>query len=217
MVYTVLAGLIIAVALVTVLFAGRLLLKGKWILGWLRGMAGIALLLGSAVMAFGAFDFYSYKQLSKEQTIANISFTKIEPQKYQVSLVDSEGVEQLFELNGDLWQLDARIIKWSKLFAGAGLTPGYRLDRISGRYYALEEEKSGKRTVYELGNSKSVIDLWSWARQFGKNITIVDASYGSATYLPMEDGALFSVILSSTGLLARPLNDRAELAVNRWK
>ncbi len=217
MVYTILAGLIIAIALVTVLFAGRLLFKGAWIFGWLRGMAGIMLLLGSAVMAFGAFDFYSYKQLGKEQTIASISFTKIEPQKYQVSLVNSEGVEQIFELNGDLWQLDARIIKWSKLFAGAGMVPGYRLDRLSGRYYALEEEKSGKRTVYELGNSKSVIDLWSWAREFGKNITIVDASYGSATYLPMEDGALFSVSLSSTGLLARPLNDRAKLAVDRWK
>lgn len=217
MVYTILAGVIIAIALVTVFFAGRLLFKGTWILGWLRGMAGIVLLLGSAVMAFGAFDFYSYKQLSKEQTIASISFTKIEPQKYQVSLVDSEGVEQIFELNGDLWQLDARIIKWNKLFAGAGLAPGYRLDRLSGRYYALEEETSGKRTVYDLGNSKSVIDLWSWARQFSKNITIVDASYGSATYLPMEDGALFSVILSGTGLLARPLNESAELAVNRWK
>ena len=217
MAYTILAGLIIAVALLAVLFASRLLFKGRWVMGWLRGMAGMSLLLGSVVLAFGAIDFYSYKQLSKEQAIASISFTKVESQTYQASLVDSEGVEQIFELRGDLWQLDARIIKWNDFFAGAGLGPGYRLDRLSGRYYALEEEKSGERTVYQLANSKSVIDLWIWARQFGKTITVVDASYGSATYLPMEDGALFSVVLSNSGLLARPLNERARVAVNRWE
>lgn len=217
MFYTVIAGVIIAAALLTMLFAGRLLLKGTWILGWLRGMSGLLLLCGAAVLVFGAIDFYSYKQLSQENTIASIGFTRIEAQKYQASLVDNDGTERLFELNGDLWQLDARILKWNKLLAGAGLKPGYRLDRLSGRYYALEDEKSSPRSVYELSSSKSAIDLWSWARQYGKNITLVDAAYGSATYLPMEDGALFSVILSGTGLLARPLNEPAKLAVNRWE
>jgi hypothetical protein len=33
----------------------------------------------------------------------------------------------------------------------------------------------------------------------------------------MEDGALFSVVLSNSGLLARPLNERARVAVNRWE
>ena len=33
MAYTILAGLIIAVALLTVLFASRLLFKGRWVMG----------------------------------------------------------------------------------------------------------------------------------------------------------------------------------------
>jgi hypothetical protein len=46
---------------------------------------------------------------------------------------------------------------------------------------------------------------------------IIDAVYGSATYLPMADGALYEVSLSHTGLLARPLNASAEEAINTWR
>lgn len=217
MVYTALAGLVIVIALIVVLLACRILFKPDWLLGWLRGMFGLVLLGASVVLALSAFDFYSYKQLSKEETIASISFTQLESQRFKVSLVDSAGVEQTHDISGDLWQLDARIIKWNKTLAGLGLAPGYRLDRLSGRYYSLEEEHTAERTVYQLSNSKSVLDVWSWLQQCCRNQSLVDASYGSATYLPMADGALFSVNLSSSGLLARPLNDRAKAAVESWQ
>ena len=97
------------------------------------------------------------------------------------------------------------------------LAPGYRLDRLSGRYYSLEEENSSPRTIYSLTSSSGVIDVWQWLHEYGLAWNIIDASYGSATYLPMEDGALFSVSLSANGLIARPLNDRAQAAVDRWK
>ena len=96
MAYTLLAGLIIVIAFVVVLLAGRLLFKGSWVLGWLRGMCGMVLVAVSVLLALSAFDFYSYKQLSKEQTVASISFTKLEDQHYQVSLVDSSGLEQVY-------------------------------------------------------------------------------------------------------------------------
>ncbi|ARN75850.1 cation/multidrug efflux pump [Oceanicoccus sagamiensis] len=217
MAYTLLAGIIIVVALFIVLAAGRLLFKGRWFLGWLRGMSGLLLVVASVLLALAAFDFYSYKQLSKEETIATISFARLDEQRFQVSLVDSDGVERSYELNGDLWQLDARIIKWNRFFAGMGMQPGYRMDRLSGRYYSLEKEHSEQRTVYQLSNSKSVLDMWSWLHEYGQNMSVVDASYGSATYLPMDDGALFSVSLSSTGLVSRPLNERAKEAVEGWQ
>lgn len=217
MVYTALVGVIIVLALVIVLGAGRLLLKGRWIFGWIRGMAGLLLLLLAAVLVFGALDLYSYKQLSKEETVATLSFTRQDPQHFKVSLVPSTGTEQQYELYGDLWQLDARLLKWNKSLSGLGLRPSYRLDRLSGRYYSLEQEKTQQRSVYQLGQSKSVVDIWRWLREYGGGVAVVDASYGSATYLPMEDGALFAVNLSGTGLLARPLNDRAKEAVERWQ
>lgn len=217
MAYTLLAGLIIFLALMLTLAAGRMLFKGSWLLGWLRGMTGIVLLSVALILAFSAFDFYSYQQLNREQTVATLSFSRSGGQQYQVSLVDSSGVEQRYAINGDLWQLDARIIKWNKLFSGLGLSAGYRLDRLSGRYYSLEKEQLEQRTVYELGNSQGLIDVWHWLRTYGKGLSVVDASYGSATYLPMADGALYSVNLTGSGLIGRPLNDRAKVAVEAWQ
>lgn len=217
MAYTALTAIFIIIALVVVLLAARLLLKGSWLLGWLRGMFGLALVAIAVVFTMAALDFYSYKQLSREETVATLGFTEIAPQQYDVSLVDESGVEQNFELYGDLWQLDARIIKWANSLAGIGMTPGYRLDRLSGRYYSLEKEQKSPRTVHQLGDSKSLFDTWSWLREYGSGVSVVDASYGSATYLPMADGALFSVSLSNSGLIARPLNDRAKAAVDSWQ
>jgi hypothetical protein len=217
MAYTVMAGFFIFLALFVALVAGKLLFKGSWILGWFRGMVGLALLSTAVILALSAFDVYSYSQISKEKTIATISFTKINPQQYNVSLVDNSGVEKTYQLNGDLWQLDARIIKWNKSLSSLGLSAGFRLDRLSGRYYSLEKEKTAERSVYELGNTRSTIDVWKWFREYGQGLSIVDASYGSATYVPMEDGALFSVNLTSSGLLSRPLNDRAKAAVIAWQ
>lgn len=217
MAYTALTALLIIVALVVVLFAARLLLKGSWLLGWLRGMLGLALVAIAVMFTMAALDFYSYKQLSKEETVATLGFTEVAPQQFDVSLVDESGVEQTFEIYGDLWQLDARIIKWANGLTGIGLTPGYRLDRLSGRYYSLEKEQKSPRTVHQLGASKSLFDTWSWLREYGSGVSVVDASYGSATYLPMADGALFAVSLTNTGLIARPLNDRAKAAVDNWQ
>ena len=45
---------------------------------------------------------------------------------------------------------------------------------------------------------------------------LVDASYGSAAYLPMAEGALFEVNAGATGLVARPMNGSAQQAISGW-
>jgi hypothetical protein len=55
------------------------------------------------------------------------------------------------------------------------------------------------------------------ARRYARWMPWVDALYGSATYMPMVDGASYTVSVSSTGLLARPSNDIASKAVGEWR
>ena len=63
-----------------------------------------------------------------------------------------------------------------------------------------------------------LIDTWQLARDHKEWVMPwIDAVYGSATYLPMADGAVYEVRVSPTGLLARPLNDVARKAVAGWK
>ena len=217
MLYTLLSVVILIIGALIAYKAASILLRGSWVMGWLRGMFGLMLLVVAVAIGLIAYDIFRFKQIMQEQVIATISFKKIEKQRFDAILVNSKGDEQIFSLNGDQWQLDARIIKLKGYLATFGLRPAYRLDRIGGRYYDLDEERTAKRTVYPLNQSLYGIDTWSWINQHPDWLPIVDAMYGSATYLPMADGALYEVSLSNTGLLARPLNGPAEDAIGAWR
>ncbi len=204
------------VALAVVLVALRLLI-GHWLLGWLRGTSGLLLVAVAALLLLAAWDLRGYQALAQEEPVGTLSFSKIENQHYTVTLVDPLGVERHFELFGDMWQLDVRVLKWTEALARLGLKPGFRLDRLSGRYLSLEDEQTHQHSVVGLRDDTPPLDVWRWLHEVNRYFSLLDASYGSGTYLPMADGALFNVSMGNTGLVARPLNDRAKLAVERWQ
>ncbi len=217
MFYQGLAVFVTVVGALMLFYSLKLLARSGWFLGWLRGMFGLTLVLCGVSMGLAAYDVLSYQQIMKNKSIATLSFEELAPQSYQSVLVDSKGQERRFDLKGDQWQLDARVLRWPGFFSSMGVSPGYRLDRISGRYYSLEKERNSERTVYSLSESQYGVDVWQLLHSGQYRLPFVDARYGSATYLPMEDGALYEVLLSKTGLMAKPLNERAQSAVSRWQ
>lgn len=216
MVYSAIAAVAALLALMVAYSAAKLLWKDSWILGWLRGMFGLGMLALAVVFVFIALDIFSYRQIQTEQAVATLSFDKKADQVFEVLVVDAEGVEHRYKIKGDQWQLDARIIKWTGALSNVGIKPGYRLDRLSGRYYSLEKEREEDRTVYAFNESPVGVDVWAWLREAKERLPIVDAVYGSATYLPMADEAVFEISLSAAGLVARPVNDQARSAVSGW-
>ncbi len=217
MFYTALSIVTILLGAVAVYFSLRFLWRHNWFLGWIKGMFGLCLLAIGVIFALLAFDVFSYKQIVKEQSVATINFERLGTQRYQTTLVISDGTEKTFELRGDQWQMDARLVKWQGFVGGLGIKPAYRLDRLSGRYNSLEQERTAERTVYSLAPAELGVDLWRWLNQRPHLVPMVDAVYGSATFLPMADGAIYEVTLSHTGLVARPLNDAARNAVAEWR
>lgn len=205
-------------AVLLVLAALRTLLKGTWFWGWMRGMSGVVLIGLAAFCVLVGLDLRSYRQVLLDKPVATVSFQKVDEQAFvaTVALTDS-GLATDYYLRGDQWQMDARIIRWKGVLSQAGGKPGYRLERISGRYVSIEDERSRERTVHALRDEKEFgFDLWAWAYKKQANTPLIDAVYGSATFVPMVDGALYEVALSHTGLLAKPLNDTAKRAVNLW-
>ncbi len=217
MLYTLLALSVALVALFIIYSAVKVLWQHSWFLGWLKGMFGLGLLAIAVAVGAISFDIYSYKQILSEQPVATINFETIEDQYFAAVLVDAKtGKQQRFNLHGDQWQLDARIIKWKGYFSGFGLKPAYRLDRLSGRYFDIEKETTAKRSVHSIADTPYQIDVWRVINKHAKWFSVIDARYGSATYLPMKHGALYQISLSTTGLVARPLNDVASSAVAEW-
>lgn len=216
MFYNALAGLLIVLGVLTALLAARLLFRSGWVLAWIRGTVGLILMVVAVGFALGAVDFFSYKVIIAEKNLATLDFAMIEKQKYNAKMVTEDGVVHQFELSGDQWQVDARIIKWPASLSVLGIHPGYRLERVSGRYYSWQQELDRPRSIYPIKPKHTGVDLWYWAQEFKLNRVGIDASYGSATFLPMADGAQYEVYLTHSGLIARPLNVAAEQAVGRW-
>jgi hypothetical protein len=78
---------------------------------------------------------------------------------------------------------------------------------------SLEQERNSERTVYGFSDSGG-FDVWTFLRKFD---TWLDANFGSAVYMPMENGAVYSVVTTSKGLVARPVNDVAVDAITgQW-
>jgi len=170
--------------------------------------------LGSASILL-AFSYYGYGRLIDEQPVSRIEFSQTTPGEFTARVMIDGKVDRLMTLRGDEWQMDARVVTWKPPVTLLGLDPIYQLDRLSGRYSDIDDELSQERTVHAL-SEELTLDVWRIARKFPVLMPGVDAYYGTATYLPMADGARFEVTLSRTALLARPLNDAARKAIGDW-
>ena len=183
--------------------------------GTVQGLTGLLLAsLGVLVLLVG-MNLYTYTRLTQEAPVATVSFEQIAPQKFHVNLAPVNEIPQYLRLNGDEWQLDARIIKWQGVATMLGADPVFRLDRMSGRYRQTSQEINDLRTIYDLSVTHG-LDLWTIASNYKTWLPWVDASYGSAVYMPMADKASYQVTISQSGLVVRPSNEAAQNAVKAW-
>jgi len=182
-----------------------------------HGAGALVLLALAGALAAASANLYTYQRLTHERDVATLTFRQLGPQRFEVVVRRTGHPEpRRLELQGDEWQIDARVLKWRGVVHLLGLDTLYRIERLSGRYRDVGQERSAPRSVFALGPSAAV-DLWAAARRYERWLPWVDASYGSAAYLPMADGARFRVRMTQSGLLARPLNGPARAAVREWR
>jgi hypothetical protein len=209
---------IVVCALLGLLFliaAVRRMRRRRLMGGMAHGAAALIFFLAAACAMLVGTSLSSYQRLSFEQPAGELQFARLGSQEFNATLTYPNGEHANFALRGDEWQVDARVLKWHAFANLLGFDAAYRLERISGRYTRLEDERTLPRTVYDL-NTPGRIDPWDLLHRYRSWVPWVDALYGSATYLPMVDGALYEIKVSQSGLLARPLNQAAREAVGSW-
>jgi hypothetical protein len=184
---------------------------------------GSVFLVGSAlVAAFGVgaamlvASLHTYSRLTQEQEAARVVLRELGPKRFELLLVRIDAPARRYELRGDEWQIDARVLKWRAMGNLFGLDTMYRFERLAGRYADHELERKGPRTVHAL-SSEPGLDFWALLKRYQSALPLADALYGSAAYVPMADGAQYAVSVSTTGLVIRPLNEPAKKAVGGWK
>jgi hypothetical protein len=215
--------LMIAIGVIGVLLAFpfelaaiRRLRRLQLVRGTLFFLSGATVLLVAAVAVLVAANLYTYARLTHEQEAARVSMRQLGERRYVLSVQPQGQPARHFEVRGDEWQMDARVLKWRAMGTLLGFDTLYRLERLSGRYGSVAAERAGPRTVHDLSEETS-LDLWSLVRQHHAYVPFADALYGSAVYVPMSEGAEYTVSVSASGLVVRPGNETARKAVGGWK
>lgn len=145
-----------------------------------------------------------YQALTRETVAATATVTSLDDGAHLVSMRFPDGSERSFAIRGDELYVDAHILKWHPTANLVGLHTAYALDRISGRYREIGDERAQPRTVYSLG-AESPVDLAAIVRRFPFLSGLVDATYGSGTFAPLEGSGVYEVRVSTSGLLVRSL------------
>ena len=210
------ALLALLIAFPLVLAALRRLRRLQLLRGTLFFGAGATIVFLAVAAAFVALNLLTYARLTHEQRAATVSLRQLGERRYVATLQEPKAPARHFELLGDEWQIDARVLKWRPLGTLAGLDTLYRLERLSGRYSDIAMERSAPRTVYALA-PQSGLDFWSLLRRHHRYLPLADALYGSAAYVPMAEGAEYDVAVSASGLVVRPANAPARQALGGWK
>jgi hypothetical protein len=206
------AAILLALTIVLLFIAARSLFAKGWFVKWLRGTLGFSALVLMVLGSVLALDLLSYFKSNDGQVLATLKFSQLQEQEFEVELVDVSGDSNIYQLWGDQWQLDVRLIHMQGLLSSK--LPSYKLDRLSGRYLSLEQEKNSQRSVYGFMED-NYIDTWPWlANQ--KWLSMIQVKNGSAAFMPMSDGAIYEVTLSHKGLMALPVNEQARVAVESW-
>ena len=177
-----------------------------WLGGMIRGLVALLLLALAALAATVTVGLQGYRALTFEEVAATVRTEPVAPQRFRATITLPDHRLAMYDLAGDAFYVDAHVLKWHPWASLLGLRTVYELDRVAGRYNAVADERTQPHTAYELARSKPV-DLFSMARRrlLGP---LVDAEYGSATFVAATRPAIFEVRVSTTGLLARPVPSR---------
>lgn len=200
---------LVIIALVSVFFAVVFLLaafaalRRRRVVRMAVDLTFVLLLLSFAALFGGvAVATRGYQMLTYEQVVATVETEPTGPRRFNAKLQFADGTRKVFPLAGDELYVDAHILKWKPLANFFGLHTAFELDRIAGRYRDLKDERSGERTIHSLAEEKPV-DMFSLRQRYTALAPLLDAEYGSATFIGADRPRVYEVRLSTTGLLVR--------------
>jgi hypothetical protein len=191
-----------------------------------RGHAGRGaghLVVGSPLALLGlgvalvALNTQSFARLTHENDVANVSVKSLDASKntYRVTIQRLDGPQQTLtcDLQGDEWEMAARVQKWKPWANVLGLDTTYTLDQVSNKYYDASRGNGRPITACDLRGPAPAVDQYvpnSWLNWLVGQSYTEQRRFGSAAYMPLTDRAGYKVVMTQSGLNAEPSNDIAK-------
>lgn len=175
-------------------------------------LTALLCLVIAALFASVTIGIHGYRALTAEEVAAVVQTDPIGPQHFRATVTMPDGRVGQFDILGDALYVDARILKWKPIVNILGLETGYELDRVGGRYNAIPDERHRPHTVFPLGQDH-MVNVFGFVHRHPKFLApLVDATYGSGTFVSVARPARYEVRVSTTGLLIRPVSDSTSAA-----
>lgn len=148
----------------------------------------------------------SYKLLLERELVAIVECAENHKSKQPVLNIEfyantDKAKKQTFKFNADEWVIESRIIKWKPLLGLFGMQRYYKLERLSGRYLDIEQERTLPRLVYNIADKPD--RLWFFLYKYQKCFPFIDAVYGNSTFIQYVPGAQYHVYMTATGLMIK--------------
>jgi hypothetical protein len=186
------------------------------------GGGGLLTIAGLAAGLIG-LNLQGYERLTYEVPLADVSVRSVDPARklfaVTVTRLDQTHFVQTCTLQGDAWEIGGRFQKWKPWANEIGLNATYTLDQISNRYYRAIDGDGQRITACDLAAPQPEVSQMLPAvavRWVLKHMLVEDRFFGSASFMPMADGAEYRVVATQFGFNAEPVNDIAR-SVNQQR
>jgi hypothetical protein len=128
---------------------------------------------------------------------------------------DVPNTVQTCDIQGDTWEMSARVQKWKPWANVLGLDTTYTLDQVTNRYFNAGRANGRPITACDLKGPPPPVDQYvpnSWLNWLVGESYTEQRHFGSAAYMPNADGAVYKLVMTQSGLNAEPLNAAANQA-----
>lgn len=166
-------------------------------------LMALLMFMAALVVLLVATGIKGYKALTREELAAVVYITPLGNQQFQARIVRSGINDTLFAIAGDELYIDARVLKWKSVINFLGLHTSYCLDRVTGRYSDIKDERTKVRTIYSLSGGIKPWDIFFLRTRYNFLAPLVDAQYGSATFTPVQGISTVRIMVTTSGLIAR--------------
>src|SRR5713226_3968482 len=193
-------ALLSVVLLVTALAAVR---RQRWMRTSLAFVLAVLCLALAALAATVGVAMHGYRALTREVVAATVVTRPTGPERFMATFTFPDGRREHYEITGNALYVDAHIVKWHPRANILGLHTAYQLDRVAGRYDRLADEQTKPRRIFALSRPTPV-DMFQIARSLaflGRLGRVVDAEYGSATFIAAREPTQLELRVSTAGRL----------------
>jgi hypothetical protein len=218
--YWLIAPLVVAVAGGLMFFRGLgHLVTGEPARGTSRVVIGAPLVIIGSVLGLLGLNTQTFARLTYEAPVADVSIKALDPSHstYRVTIVRRDGPNLIMtcDLQGDEWEMGARVQRWRPWANVLGLDSTYTLDQIDNKYFTADRGNGKPITACDLKGPPPAVDQYvpqSWLFWLTNHSYTEERRFGSASYMPLADGATYRVIMTQAGLNGEPTNDIATKA-----